>query len=214
MSGDAPTPIYHFTDAANLPGILEAGGIYCKSRLPTGLQVKDISHYDIQQRRQTKRVGCGPGGVLHDYVPTYFGTKSPMMFAISKGGVEGCNRDTKRLVYLVSSVQSIENAGMRFVFSDGQATKAFTKFYEDISNLDKVDWSVMGSQYWNDREEDPDRKRRRQAEFLIHQTFSWDAVEFLAVKNQNLKNRLDKYLLDEWPHQVKPVRVESGWYYS
>jgi hypothetical protein len=103
---------------------------------------------------------------------------------------------------------------MRFVFSDGQATKAFTKFYEDISNLDKVDWSVMGSQYWNDREEDPDRKRRRQAEFLIHQMFSWDAVEFLAVKNQNLKNRLDKYLLDEWPHRVKPVRVESDWYYS
>ena len=213
MAGDAPVPIYHFTDASNLPGILEVGEIYCKSRLPTGLQAVDISHYDIQQRRQTKLVDCGPGGVLHDYVPTYFGTKSPMMFSISRGGVEGCSSDTKRLVYLVSSVQSIQKAGTRFVFSDGQATKAFTKFYEDAANLDKVDWDIMEELYWNDTEEDGDRKRRRQAEFLIYKTFSWQAVEFLAVKNQNLKNRLDKYLSETWPRKIKPVKVRSSWYF-
>lgn len=213
MAGGAPVPIYHFTDKANFPGILEVGGVHCKSWLPTRLQAKDISHYDIQQRRQTKRVGCGPGGFLHDYVPFYFAPSSPMMYAISKGNVEGCSSDTKRLVYLVSSVQSIQKAGMEFVFSDGHATKAFTKFYDDVADLDKVDWGIMEQSYWGDTRDDGDRKRRRQAEFLIHETFSWQAVEFLVVKDRDMKQRLEKHLSEKWPHRIKPVKVEPGWYY-
>ena len=37
--------IYHFTDATNLPDILKAGHVYCKSGLPEGAQITDISHY-------------------------------------------------------------------------------------------------------------------------------------------------------------------------
>lgn len=142
MSGPESPRIYHFTDAANLPAILESGCVYCKSRLPAGVQTVDISHYDVQARRQVKSVGCGPGGVLHDYVPFYFATRSPMMFVISKGGVEGCSSNTKRLVYLVSDLRLVQEAGLRFVFTDGHATKAFTTFYESVADMDKVDWEV------------------------------------------------------------------------
>lgn len=71
----------------------------------------------------------------------------------------------------------------------------------------------MRSGLWTDTEEHPDRMRRRQAEFLVHETFPWDAVEFLAVKNENVKRRLDVHLAEEWPDLVRPVKVAPGWYF-
>lgn len=141
--------IYHFTDAANLPGILETGHVYCKSGLSAGAQKTDISHYDLQQRRQKKKVLCGPGGVLHDYVPFYFAPHSPMMSAISNGRVEKCSRDTKRLVYLVTSLNKVQEADLGFIFSDGHATKAFTRIYDDPESLNKIDWPLMRARYWS-----------------------------------------------------------------
>ncbi|CAN5839911.1 hypothetical protein BH23ACT11_BH23ACT11_13150 [soil metagenome] len=124
-----------------------------------------------------------------------------------------CNSDTERLVYLVSSLDRVQEAGLSFVFSDGHATKAFTRIYNDPASLDKVDWSLMQEQYWSDTGEDPDRSRRRQAEFLIHGSFPWDAMEYLAVKTPGMKRRLDAYLTEQWPHRIRPVKVRSSWYF-
>lgn len=205
--------IYHFTDAANLPGILRSGGVNCKRSLPPDTQKIDVSHYDIQDKRRRKRVPCGSGGVLHDYVPFYFAARSPMMYVISRDGVDDCSSNTGRLVYLVSNLQRIREAGARFVFSDGHATKVFTKFYEEIADLDKVDWEVMRMDYWTDTDDDPDRMRRRQAEFLVHGLFPWNAVESLAVKTPNMKRRLNKYLTEEWSDHVKPIELKPDWYF-
>lgn len=213
MSYPEPTYIYHFTHAKNLPAILNAGCVYCQSQLPPNSQGVDISHYDIQERRSTKPVRCGPGGVLHDYVPFYFATRSPMMYVLSKGGVEGYDEGTRPLIYLVSSVQRVQEDGLAFVFSDGHPTKAFSRTYDDISHLEEIDWGVMDAWYWNDTLDDPDKKRRRQAEFLIHRALPWGSVEFLAVSSVSLKERLEKFLKEQWPHRIKPVRVEAGWYF-
>lgn len=213
MSHPEPTYIYHFTHAKNLPAILSAGCVYCQSQLPADSQRVDVSHYDIQERRSTKRVKCGPGGVLHDYIPFYFAARSPMMYVLSRGNVEGYDSGTTPLIYLVSSVRRIREDGLQFVFSDGHPTKAFSRIYDDTSHLDEIDWSVMEAWYWNDTQDDPDRKRRRQAEFLIHGALPWDSVEFLVVRNVRLKERLDAFLEEQWPHQVRLVRVEAGWYF-
>lgn len=206
-------PIYHFTDANNIPGILRSGCVYSKSSLSGDLQRTDISHYDIQQRRQRKSVGCGPGGVLHDYVPFYFATRSPMMYAISQGSVAGCRSETSRLVYLASSIEKIREADLGFIFTDGHATKAFTQMYDDFSNLGEIDWPLMREKYWRDTDEDNDRSRRRQAEFLVHDSFPWEAVEYMAVKNMDMKHRLEKYLKKEWPGKARSVESRPGWYF-
>lgn len=208
-----PTRIYHFTHAKNLPKILDAGYLYCKARLPADLEVVDISHQSVQEKRRNKRVRCEPGGILHDYVPFHFATRSPMMFAIHKGNVEGRSSDMTPLIYVVSSVQRVQEMGLKFVFSDGHPTKAFSEIYNDPIRLDKVDWNIMEARYWSDTGEDPDKSRRRQAEFLVHGAFPWEAVESLAVKNAEVKRRLDKFLVEKWPNCVKPVRVASGWYF-
>lgn len=213
MGRPEPTPIYHFTHAKNLRGILEVERLHCKARLPSGSQVVDTSHHSVQEKRRAKQVRCEPGGILHDYVPFYFAPRSPMMFVISKGGVEERSSDTKSLIYLVSSVQRVQEMGLKFAFSDGHPTKAFTRFYNDVAYMDRVDWKVMKMRRWNDTDEDPDRSRRRQAEFLVHETFPWEAVEFLAVKNAEMKRRLDAFLSENWSDRVKYVEVHADWYF-
>lgn len=213
MANEKPTYIYHFTDASNLPGILDSGHIYCKSSLPPGKQKADASHYDLQEKRKITRVKCGPGGVLPDYVPFFFAPQSPMMSAIAHGKVKGCSKNTSRLIYVVSSVRSIEEAGLGFAFTDGHPIMAFTKSYDDVGQIDQVDWEVMQMQYWRDTDEDPDRSRRRMAEFLVYGSLPWSVVEFLAVKNSDMRTRLSKYLNDERTHKTKPIRVEPNWYF-
>ncbi len=64
-----------------------------------------IAHQNIQDRRAYTQVPCGPRGWLHDYVPFYFGVRSPMLFTISRGNVEGYDRDQEDVIYLVSTAQ-------------------------------------------------------------------------------------------------------------
>ena len=57
----------------------------------------------------------------------------------------------------------------------------YTDFFDDFKDLDKIDWNLMKAKYWNAIPEDPDRSRRRQAEFLVRDFFPWQLVHQIAV---------------------------------
>jgi hypothetical protein len=59
------------------------------------------------------------------------------------------------LIYLVSSVQAVRQAGMPFVFTDGMPIMMLSNYYDDLADLDRVDWGVMRSTWWNDTPEYP-----------------------------------------------------------
>ena len=63
---------------------------------------------------------------------------------------------------------------------------------------------------WFDTEEDPDRERCRQAEFLVHSVVPINALLGSAVKNEDMKQKVEeainKYNID------KPVAIRH-WYY-
>lgn len=207
-----PTPIFHITAIENLRRILEAGELRAKRALDqedTGYT--NIAHQTIQDRRAHTPVPCGPRGVLHDYVPFYFGPRSPMLFTISRGNVEGFDGGQRSIVHLVSTVQSVQAAGLGFVFTDGHGIMAITDFYDDPAQLDEVDWPLMNSRYWFDTDDDLDRKRRRQAEFLVHQRFPVNLVQGIGVINQQKKEETEA-LLAEFGLAI-PVAASPGWYY-
>jgi hypothetical protein len=52
-------------------------------------------------------------------------------------------------------------------FTDGHAKNHLTKFFNNLDKLDDLDWEMIRSQYWHNTEEDYDRIRRKQAEFLV-----------------------------------------------
>lgn len=166
------TRIYHITHRDNLISILEAGGLLCDKKSQNRCQVS-VAHTHIKQRRAQRVVSCGNGGHLSDYVPFYFAPRSPMLYAIHKGSVSRYQSSQEQVIYLVSSVETIVQGNANFVFIDGHAEMQISQFYNLPSDLDKVDWQLMKGRYWHDTTADTDRKRRRQAEFLVHDFMPW-----------------------------------------
>jgi ssDNA thymidine ADP-ribosyltransferase DarT-like protein len=69
-----------------------------------------------------------------------------------------------------------------------------------------------GQVEWADTPDDSDRKRRRQAEFLVHHFFPWNLISQIGVVNAEMKERVER-LLTGAGHRP-PVHVRQQWYYQ
>lgn len=207
------TPIYHITHLSNLPSILKADGLWCdSSRKEQGFPIVGIAHQNIKDRRAGRKVPVAAGGTLANYVPFYFGPRSPMLYAIHTGAVEGYTGGQEAILHLVSSIKRAANLGVPYCYTDGHADMDMTDFSEDIGQLkDLVDLELMESRYWFDNAQHPDRKRRRQAEFLVHESFPWTSIKQIGVHNTDVEKQVAKILKGE-THQPEIV-VRPEWYY-
>lgn len=134
-----------------------------------------------------------------------------MLYAIHRGYVDGYEEGQDPLIHLVTTAQAADAGGCGWVFTDGHATMGFTEFFDDLTALNEVDWGVMGSRYWYDTPDYPDRKRRRQAEFLIKDRCPWELTTEIGVMNSRTKS-LVKETLETCGHRPL-VRVQKQWYY-
>ncbi|MDH6100191.1 DUF4433 domain-containing protein [Anabaenopsis sp. FSS-46] len=209
-----PISIYHITHINNLPSILKSGELMAHSRLrQETIQYQDIAHGHIQDRRSMTLVPCGAGGTLHNYVPFYFAPRSPMLYAIHKNNVGQYRDGQTPILHLVSSAEAVA-AKLSFVFTDGHAIIQNTGFFADLEDLytdGVIDWKIMRTRSWRDTAEDGDRKRRRQAEFLVHQFLPWELIEEIGVINTTIQTQV-KQILQTFNFHT-PVRVNCKWYY-
>lgn len=91
-----------------------------------------------------------------------------MLLQLKTGRVASYQGGQEPLIYLVPSVQRVVEEGVPFVFSDGHGIAAFTSWYGDVADLDKVDWDMVYERYRADNVDDMDRQRRKQAELLVY----------------------------------------------
>jgi len=167
----------------------------------------------VQAQRRIKQITCGSGGVIHDYVPFYFGPLSVMLLNLKTGRVSGYDEGQEPLIYLVTTAQIVQDAGCRFVFSDGHGVAAMTQWFEDLAMLDQVDWGVVRDRYWMDTSTDNDRKRRKQAEFLVRESLDWSLIKQIGVQNIAAKKRVEA-VLSLYNYRFQPnVSVRPEWYY-
>ena len=87
-------------------------------------------------------------------------------------------------MYLVSSAEAVAASGASFVFSDGNCASTVTNFGSDLTQIESVvDWEVMRAQMWANTADDPDRRRRRMAEFLVHHRVSIECLNAIVVRH-------------------------------
>ena len=207
-----PTPIYHITHVANLTSIIADGGLHAIVTIRTrGITYANIAYNQIQDRRERTSVPCGPGRALHDYVPFSFAPRSPMLYTINRGNVPGYEEGQEPILHLVTSTQAVGEEGLRFVFTDGHGIMQVTRFFEDLGSLSEVDWPLMKARYWADTNEDPDRKRRRQAEFLVYRFVPWKLIKYIGVISQRMSELVEEKLVEQ-AHQPS-ILVNRGWHY-
>ena len=209
-----PTPIYRIIHIDNLPILLERDALHAPNHTPNdGLAYRTIHDEEVQASRRIARVTCGPRGTVHDYVPFYLGPRSPMLFRLHTGYRVQYSEGQEPLIYLVASAQAVAAAGLGSVFSDGHGLAAFTDWFDDLAKLDQVDWEAAYATYWNDTVDDPDRQRRKQAEFLVHRCLPWRLIERIGVLEQRAQARVNA-VLSRFPARHRPLLgIERGWYY-
>jgi hypothetical protein len=149
--------------------------------------------------------------MVSKYVSFYFAPRSPMLYVINRGFVEGYDEGQGPVLHLVSTIEAVQAANLPFVFTDGHAEVDFSRYFTDLADLDQIDWDVMVSRYWNDTLEDGDRKRRRQAEFLVDNFFPFSLFHSIGVLNRTMAIQVSSLIQ---PLAQKPdVQIQPTWYY-
>ena len=89
------------------------------------------------------------------------------------------------------SHEVLEDLSINYSFTDGNAACHETSFHGSLKELDCIPWDVVRSEYWNDQ---PDGKRKRNAEFLIQPYIDVKWISKIYVNNTGLKEKVAQIL--------------------
>ena len=187
------------------------------------LWFQKIAHAGAQGARAQRSVPNPPGGFLHDFVQFYFAPRSPMLYAINGGRVDGCQWRQQDIVYFETTVQAVTQASTEFVFFDRNATLNISTGYTDLSKMDEaIAWDIFTEapqldgfcQYWQSKPailRYADRMDRRQAEFLVKNCVALTCVTRLGVIDMDHQSEVRAILKNSGV--LLPVDIMREWYF-
>jgi hypothetical protein len=180
--------VFHMTDVSNLKNILQYGLLSHNEAHSKGLNKTDIALQDVNQRRANKKPIHGIS--LHDYVPMYFNPKNPMLYRRKQiqNNIVILAID-RRVIYQNKSI-----------FSDGNAASDATKFFNNLSDLVRLNWQCIRNEYWNDY---VDGKRIKCAETLTYPKIPIKYLKKIHCNSIQTKNIVDKMVSIERPFRVE-----------
>jgi len=201
------TYLFRMTHIENIPHILQHGITHSTSvnANPTFMPIGDGSLIATRNNFLLEN-----GRRLGEYIPFYFGVRTPMLYVVQNGFNMVAPTPAQNIVYCVSSVQKIIDLQLDFVFTDGHAVDGFSAQYtaKDIQNIDTIlDYNAINAKYWID-ENDLDRKRRKEAEFLVSGDIASNAILGYLVYNQNAKDKLINFGVND-----VNVHIKSEYYF-
>lgn len=174
--------LYYMAPMNNAPLIVRHG-ILSHNRLTSNesLRAASVSIADpfVNERRHAICIGDRS---LHDYVPLYWATHTPMQYVVTIQRGELTQHD---LVFFVLDARRIlELPGVWT--TDGNAASDKTKFFEGDGALAHLDWKVLSNRCCFS----PDYKRRKCAEVLVPDAVSPHMIAHIAVYNTEARDRL------------------------
>lgn len=183
--------MFRITHRENLAWILR-NGISCRSGASQDPNFRRIGNPELIEARRHRPVPISPGGTLDDYVPFYFTPFSPMLLNIKTGygGIPRVANDD--IVILISSLRRVANEGLRFVFTNRHAYLAAAEYFNDLSDLDEVDWDILQRRDFKRDPEDPDKFERYQAEALVHGQVPADSLLGVVCHSEALTRAVEK----------------------
>lgn len=201
--------IWRIVHRDNLPWILD-NGLHCgngETRSPTWIS---IGNDELISKRANHSVPVGPGGVLNDYVPFYFTPFSVMLKNINSGrGVQ--QRANEEIVILVSSLHHLHDLGLPFVFTDSHAYYQWADFYTDLSDLEKIDWSILQQRDFKRDPDDPAKFERYQAEALIYRHCPINSLLGVVCYTDLLKIQIEQQVAERGLDLA--VYARTKWYF-
>lgn len=178
----------------NIPHILQYGITHCTSH-NLNTDFKSIGDGSLIATRNDFILNNGRR--LGDYIPFYFGVRTPMLYVVQNGFNMVGSTHAENVVYCVTSVQKIIESQLEFVFTDGHAVDRFSSQYNssqynssNIKDLESIiDWNAVNAKYWRS-DTDLDLKRRKEAEFLVLGDIGVNFILGFVVFNQDAKDKM------------------------
>ena len=151
---------------------------------------RSVALVSVQEWRESMIPGTGKR--IHDYVPLYFATHTPMQYVITTPApMRGRAMVLKQrdLVFIeVDATKVFSLLGV--IFTDGNAASNETNFYSDISDLDKLDWDSIWRPNTFPHCYDPEWKRKKASEVLVPDRMPIEFFSSIVVFSQAAKSDL------------------------
>lgn len=202
--------IFRIVHRNNMPWIFE-NGIHCRSSTSFDPNYVSIGSEDLIGKRNHREVPCSPGGTLSDYVPFYFTPWSPMLLNITTGWGGIQKRENKEIVILVSSLPTLLEAEIPFLFTDRHAYLQAAQYFSDLADLDQIDWDILQRRDFKKQLDDLEKGARYQAEALVHEYLPVDALLGIVCYNNSTQTRL-QVCADECGSEIKIIQ-KKDWYF-
>lgn len=193
---------FRITHIDNIPHIVRCGLVRADSPLrdKNYVSIGDGEIIALRGERVVK------GYRLKDYIPFYFGPRSPMLYVIQHG-YNGVRRvDPEKIVYCVIRLDDLVNNDVDCVFTDGHALSLLSDFHKkaELGNIDTIiKFDDVYSSQW-DLADDRDLKRRKEAELLVKNDLPAQYLRGYVVYNEKAKHRLMEMGVAESMIVVRP----------
>ncbi|NQW24567.1 MAG: DUF4433 domain-containing protein [SAR202 cluster bacterium] len=206
--------IFHITHLNNLPGMVRDGGLWSDAkRIESEIECEVVGMSTIKQRRLTLPVRTAPTTFVGDYVPFYLCERSIMLYILYRGNHPELTYKGGQgpMVHLMADLQATaewaKDEQQLWSFTDGNASARYTNFYDDLDDLDEVNWEAVTNRDFRDSVV----QEGKQAEFLVHEFFPWHLIEKIAVINSTYAGKVHDAI--NGAEDIPAVSVERSWYY-
>lgn len=202
--------IWRILHRENLPWVLQ-NGVHCGNSLVRSPQWVSIGNAELIDKRAVRPVPVLPGGVLGDYVPFYFTPFSVMLRNIHTGWNGIKQVSNADILILVSSLHRVSELGLSFLFTDSHAYSGLASFYDDLAQLERIDWALLQRRDFKRDPEDPGKLERYQAEALVHQQVPLAALLGIVCYTDAVRAQIEGKI--EGLGIALPVHTRPNWYF-
>ena len=160
----ADKTLFYMAPFKNVINILFSG-IYSYNGVGNRDDIVRIADPVVQELRENRNIGIEgyEDKTIHDFVPLYFATHTPMQYVVTKDDFEN---QSERIIFITFSMNYLCNSGNyeHILISDGNASSKRSQLYSDIDEgLGNIDWDRIRCKKCYSRE----YRRQKAAELLV-----------------------------------------------
>ena len=143
-------------------------------------------------------------------MPFYFTPYSPMLYNIKTGWKGIARRSMAEIVILVSSLPTLTEQGVQFLFTDRHASLLNATFSGELRAVHQLDWKIWQARDFSRSPNDPDKLARYQAVALAYQHVPVAALQGVVCHG----GEQETVLLEMVHNSNAALKVMSrpGWY--
>lgn len=133
-----------------------------------------------------------------------------MLYNITTGWGGITKRPMSEIVILVSSLLTLVEQGIPFLFSNQHASLVKATFSNNLGDLDRLDWKIWQARDFQRNPNDPDKLARYQAEALAYRHVPASALQGIVCHGTEQETVLTKTVHNS--RAALTVMSRPAWY--